>query len=435
MANDATTIAHLRYDPSPLPEASFVVRVIAGPDIGKELRVTGAEPQRLLVGHGGASDLLLTDGTVSRRHLALEVVGERLRVIDLETTNGTSLGSVGVRDALLGGGETLIIGATQLRIEREAPNAQSVPPAERFGALLGWSREMRRLYPLLERLAKTDVPVVIEGETGTGKEAVAEAIHEASARAKAPFLVFDCTAVASSVVESELFGHEKGAFTGAAGSRKGIFEEAHGGTLLIDEIGDLDLALQPKLLRLIERGEFRRVGGTQSHRADVRILAATRRDLDRAVAEGKFRDDLYHRLAVGRIELPALRARRGDVSFLALHFAEMLGAPGGLPKSLLDRWEMHPWPGNVRELRNAVSRWIALGEDLPTRPATSAGDLVDAVLAESLPFALARDRILAAFERRYVEAMLAKHGGNSAAAAAASGIGRRYFDMIRARAK
>ncbi len=435
MADEATTIAHLRYDPSPLPEASFVIRVVAGPDVGKDLRVTGAEPQRLLVGHGEASDLLLTDATVSRRHLALEVVGERLHVIDLETTNGTALGSVGLRDALLGGGETLTIGATQLRIEREAAPPPNIPPAERFGAVLGWSREMRRLYPLLDRLAKTDVPVVIEGETGTGKEAIAEAIHEASARAKAPFLVFDCTAVAPTVVESELFGHEKGAFTGAASARKGIFEAADGGTLLIDEIGDLDPMLQPKLLRLIERGEFRRVGGTQSHRANVRILAATRRDLDRAVAEGKFRDDLFHRLAVGRIELPPLRTRRGDVSFLALHFADSLGSPGGLPKSLLDRWETRSWPGNVRELRNAVARYVALGEDLPSRPTSAGGDLVDAVIAEGLPFARARDRVVAELERRYVEAMLAKHGGNSAAAAAASGIGRRYFDMIRARAK
>src|SRR4029077_11022397 len=166
------------------------------------------------------------------------------------------------------------------------------------------------------------VPVIIEGETGTGKEVLAESIHETSARAKGPFVVFACTTVPVNLVESELFGHERGAFTGAVAARKGVFEQAHGGTLLIDEIGDLDAALQPKLLRAIERSEIRRVGASHPTRVDVRILAATRRDLDREVQLGRFRDDLFHRLAVGRLELPPLRARRGDVALLARSFVK-----------------------------------------------------------------------------------------------------------------
>lgn len=437
MDDHVTTLAHLRYDPTALPSAGFVVRVLEGPDRGATLKVVGTEAQRLLVGTSEAADLRLADATVSRRHLALEVSGARLRLVDLDTTNGTHVGGLRVRDAELEGGESVRLGQTTLVVERIASEQPAIPPAESFGALLGWSREMRRLYPLLARVAKTNVPVVIEGETGTGKEAVAEAIHEAGARAGGPFLVFDCTAFSPAVVESELFGHERGAFTGATGLRRGIFEQANGGTLLLDEIGDLELPLQAKLLRLIDRGEFRRVGGNDAHRADVRILAATRRDLDRAVAEGRFRDDLFHRLAVGRIELPPLRTRRGDVAFLALHFAAALGAPDGIPRNVLDRWERHAWPGNVRELRNAVARYLALGDDALTTksppPATS--DPFAAILAEELPFPRARERVVLELERRYVEAALAKHGGNVVEAARASGIGRRYFDMLRSRVK
>src|SRR4029079_7210902 len=180
-------------------------------------------------------------------------------------------------------------------------------------------------------------------------------------------VVLDCTAVSPSLVESELFGHEKGAFTGAVSSRPGVFELASGGTLLIDEIGDLDLPLQAKLLRVIDRGELRRVGGQRSIRVNVRVLSATRRDLDRAVAASRFRDDLFHRLAVARIELPPLRERTGDIPLLARRFAQEMGAPEALTAEVLARFEDNAWPGNVRELRNAVARYIALGDDEVSR--------------------------------------------------------------------
>jgi transcriptional regulator with GAF, ATPase, and Fis domain len=310
--------------------------------------------------------------------------------------------------------------------------------------MIGASAAMRRLYPLCERLASTDVPVLIEGETGTGKEVLAEALHEHSARSAAPFCVFDCAAVTPSLVESALFGHVRGAFTGATHDRRGVFEDAHRGTVLIDEIGELDLSLQPKLLRVLERGEVQRVGSSSWTKIDVRVLAATRRDLDREVQAGRFRDDLFYRLAVARIELPPLRRREGDVTMLALQFWRSLSdGSAALPAEVLDRFETYAWPGNVRELRNAVARYAALGEVVtdavklePGRETSpSASDVIARVVEEGMPFVRARDRVVAEFERHYVEVVLARYGGNVARAAAASGIARRYFQLIRARTR
>jgi len=298
---------------------------------------------------------------------------------------------------------------------------------------------MRRLYPLCERLAQSNVAVVIEGETGTGKEALAEALHETGPRAGGPYVVFDCTSVHGPLMESELFGHDKGAFTGAIAMRKGVFELAHGGTLLIDEIGDLDLSLQPKLLRAVERGEMRRVGGDRPIHVDVRLIAATRRDLDQEVAAGRFREDLFHRLAVARIELPPLKRRRGDVALLARHWWSVLGGDlAGPPSELLRRWEREPWPGNVRELRNTIARHIALGDLAPTAdpPPSSHGrghDVIEEAIHAGLPFVRAREKVVDEFQRRYLEHVLTQAGGDTAKAAAASGIARRYFNLLRAR--
>jgi DNA-binding NtrC family response regulator len=297
---------------------------------------------------------------------------------------------------------------------------------------------MRRLHPLCARLALTNVPVLIEGETGTGKELLAEALHEEGPRAAGPFVVFDCTAVQPTLVESELFGHERGAFTGAVATRKGVFEQAHGGTLLIDEIGDLDSRMQPKLLRAIERSEVRRVGGDRPIRVDVRLLCATRRALDHEVQAGRFRDDLFHRLAVARIELPPLRRRTGDVVLLARAFCEAMGGTEeSLPDDVLARWEEHPWPGNVRELRNAVARRIALGDLAASAAGAGSASgvigVLEGIIAEHLPYGTARRRVLEEFERRYVEKVLAEHDGNVLRAAAASGVARRHFQRVKGR--
>jgi DNA-binding NtrC family response regulator len=443
------------------------IEVIEGPDVGASIVLSPTSPVRVLVGTGPACHLHLTDATVSRRHLAFEPSGGRFRVSDLGSRNGTFVDAVAVVEAFIADGQTLRCGSTALRVEALAVEAGAALPSRmRFGRTLGASEAMRRLFPLCERLAASRIPVLIEGETGTGKEVLAESIHEQSGLA-GPFVVFDCTTVAPSLLESELFGHERGAFTGATTTRPGIFEQAMGGTVFIDEIGDFDLTLQPKLLRAIDRGEIRRVGGKETIRIDARILAATRRDLDREVAAGRFRDDLFHRLAVGRIELPALRERKGDVSLLARAFAEQLGAPPDtLTADLLARLEDYAWPGNVRELRNAVLRRVELGELPPASEAsvgttrslgsagsaagasgggaprasgaTSANDAifdpwVDELLAEKVPFPIARRRVQERFERRYVERVLEAHGGNVSKASIASGIARRYFQIVKAR--
>ncbi|MFO0735403.1 MAG: sigma 54-interacting transcriptional regulator [Labilithrix sp.] len=434
--------------PGDAQQAAFFLSVVEGPDKEAGLLVDPSSPSRLYVGTSPSCDLALSDREVSRRHLALEASGRQLRVTDLGSTNGTTADGVRVVEVLLTGGEVLRLGGTAMTIERR-PALAAAPAAQtdRFGRYVGSSPAMQRLYPLCQRLAQANVPVIIEGETGTGKEVLAEALHEMGPRASGPFVVFDCTAVPPNLVESELFGHERGAFTGAVNTRKGVFEQAQGGTLLIDEIGDLEVQMQPKLLRVLERSEVRRVGGDKPIKVDVRVLFATRRDLEKMVEEGKFRDDLFHRMSVGRIELPPLRRRAGDIARLAQHFAREQGGQT-LPASLLAKFEADPWPGNVRALRNAVARWLALGDlsdQMPesarvSPPTPSAGGdpndaFMDTVLDERLPLAAAREKVIAEFERRYVERVLADNGGSVARAAEASGIARRHFQRIKARGK
>jgi hypothetical protein len=299
--SDQPTMASIPV-PSAFEAATFTLRVIEGPDSGRELVVDASQPARVLVGKSPACDLKLADPHVSRRHFSLELLGRRLRLRDLGSTNGTFVDGVGVVDGYLRGGEVVRVGGTALAVaETGAIKAVLLSSEVQFARMLGGSTAMRRLYPLCKRLAAADVPVVIEGETGTGKEQLAEALHEQGPRASQPFVVFDCTAVAPNLIESELFGHERGAFTGSVATRRGVFERANGGSLLIDEIGDLPAELQPKLLRAIERSEITRVGGEQPIKVDVRLLFATRRDLDRQVQLGQFRDDLFHRVAVTRI--------------------------------------------------------------------------------------------------------------------------------------
>ncbi len=451
MEEDETLARPHRASP-PATAPTFALVVIAGPDAGKLLRIDGTQASRVLIGQGPVCDLQLSDRQVSRRHVAIDSHGETLRLTDLSSTNGTTVNNVVVFDASLRGGEIVSIGETSLRVDLVGRTSVTPSTQDHFGRVIGASPEMRRLYPLCARLAASDVPVIIEGETGTGKELLAEAIHEESGRAQGPFVVFDCTAVPANLLESHLFGHERGAFTGAVAMRRGVFEQAHGGSLLIDEIGDLDVMLQSKLLRAIERSEVQRVGGERFSKVDVRVIAATRRDLDREVQEGRFRDDLFYRHAVSRIELPPLRQRRGDVTVLGTHFWERLGGKEAIPADLLDRFEHYGWPGNIRELHNAVARRIALGDLAPveatraghsaappaTATATGSGntsttDVIEQTLALGLSFPAARERVVESFERRYIERVLVAHGGNVARAAAASGIARRYFYLIRAR--
>ncbi len=443
---DPTTLLRTPPVVRPVTSPGCTFTVVSGPGAGARFSVDDLGTRRVLVGKSVACDVKLEDREVSRRHAAFEIDSVGLRVVDLDSTNGTWVNGLRVRDAYLPSPATVQVGSTALRVDLD-PTAHVLPASQEatFHRVIGASPEMRRLYPTFGRLAASNVPVLIEGETGTGKEVLAESLHEASARRGGPFVIFDCTTVAASLVEAELFGYERGAFTGADTTRKGLFEEAHGGTIFLDEIGDLDLALQAKLLRALEKSEVRRIGASKWNRVDVRVLAATRRDLDREVQARRFRDDLFYRLAVARVELPPLRRRQGDVALLTRIFWVTLGGDEAkLPPDMIQRFEQYGWPGNVRELHNAVARRLAIGEDMlegvgagtsraENAPLTTQEDFIDGMLAVDVPLPIARQQMLQAFEQRYVRKMLDRHGGNVSRAAVASGIGRRYFQIIKAR--
>jgi two-component system response regulator HydG len=430
----------LRAAVPPVLARGCIVNVVEGPDTGKQFKVDDFATQRVLIGQSPVCPVCLTDRAVSRRHAALEGDGTGVRLVDLESSNGTFVNGMRIRDVYLRGGETVRMGSSTLRFDVDAStHVVQAPEETRFHRVIGGSPEMRRLYPVFAQLAASDVPILIEGETGTGKEVLAESLHEASPRKDGPFVVFDCTTVSPTLLDSELFGHERGAFTGALTARRGLFEEAHKGTLFIDEIGDLDVSLQAKLLRAIERMEVRRVGGNKWTTVDVRIIAATRRDLDREVQAKRFRDDLFFRLAVARVELPPLRRRRGDIALLVQTFWTALGGDESqLSPDLIQRFEEHDWPGNVRELHNAVARQLALGHAASIQPVAESadpphGDFLDRMVVSGKPLPAARQDVVTEFERRYVTHMLEVHGGHVGRAAEACGIGRRYFQMIRAK--
>jgi transcriptional regulator with GAF, ATPase, and Fis domain len=298
--------------------------------------------------------------------------------------------------------------------------------------MLGRSVAMRRVFAVLERISPTDTTVLIDGETGTGKELVAEAIHEESQRSGGPFVVFDCSAVSATLIESELFGHVRGSFTGAVGDRPGAFEAADGGTLFLDEIGELPLDLQPKLLRALERREVRRVGSNVARRVDVRIVAATNRNLAREVERGKFREDLYYRLAVIPVSLPPLRERLDDISLLVRHFEEQLrarsGSPSPLPDEIVAGLAARSWPGNVRELRNAVARALSLGSaGAAGGPAAPQAAVGEGPVDLNEPLLAGRERVADVYERTYIEAALKQTGGNVSRAAELAQVNRKFI--------
>jgi two-component system, NtrC family, response regulator HydG len=430
--------------------ASFRISVVSGPSTGASLKLEAhSRSQSWIVGSQTDCDLQLDDSQVSRRHLSLELDGAWLKLTDLGSTNGTRINGVSTAQAVLSGGEQIEIGDTTLRLSLSSDGKQKasvLSERESFGNAIGQSEAMRRIYPLCEKLAASSVSFIISGETGTGKEVFAEAIHAESPRKARPFVIFDCTTVAPNLVEPALFGHERGAFTGATGQSRGVFEQADTGTLLIDEIGDLDLPLQAKLLRAIERSEIKRVGGEKWIKVDVRIVAATRRDLKLAVKEGRFRDDLYFRLAIATLELPPLRARSGDIEFIARALWQNMGGnPAELTVEALRQLAAHDWPGNARELKNAIARMLALG-DLPdfevlrmnessgmSEPEQRMLDFVHTVFSNGLPLKEARQQVMDEFERVYLTNAVSQSGGNIVKAASQAGVAERYFRLLRAR--
>lgn len=408
------------------------VSVIDGPDRGLSCETAG---RPIRVGTAPDNDLVLSDPTVSRRHCAILPTPEGFRVSDEGSTNGVLVGRARIFEAVLQGSSELRIGETTVsvvslteRVEREQATI------DRFGDLLGASPAMRELFADLARIADSDVTVLIEGETGTGKELVAESLHRESRRAHLPLVVFDCSAVSPTLVESELFGHERGAFTGAVASRAGVFEQAEGGSIFLDELGELPKDLQPKLLRVLEKREVRRLGSQRAIPVDVRVLAATNRKLAAEVAAGNFRQDLYFRLAGAHVVVPPLRDRKQDLPMLVEHFLNRAVPPRALSEMAAPVWEMfmaHRWPGNVRELRNAVDRWAVTPERalgvLELEPGPDSEPKKD---IELVPLRVARRDAGDDFERRYVRALLARTQGNVTRAAAIAEVSRQMIQKL-----
>jgi two-component system response regulator GlrR len=395
-----------------------------GPDRKLRRELDG---DRIVIGTHDTCDLPLTDRTVSRQHCEIALVPEGYAIRDLDSTNGTFLDEgVRVREVIVDREVKIRLGDTVVRV---SPLAETVdiPLGHdiRCGPLLGRSAAMRRVFDIVRRVAPTDATVLITGESGTGKEIVARALHELSRRAERPFLVVDCGALPANLIESELYGHERGAFTGAVGSRAGAFEAAHGGTLFLDELGELPLDLQTRLLGVLERRVVQRLGSTQSRPVDVRVLAATNRDLRREVNRKSFREDLYFRLAVVTIEMPPLRARPEDIPLYVEDF--LRDTPGvTIDAETMKRLSEQPWPGNVRELRNVIERAVALGEvDVPA--AEHALPRVGGDIDVDVPFKVAKNALVDEFERSYVERLMQKHEGNITQAARAAEIDRVYL--------
>jgi transcriptional regulator with GAF, ATPase, and Fis domain len=438
----------------------YGLTVMSGPQKGTECALGET---LFKIGKATENDLSLNDDTVSRVHCEISRDGRGYLLRDLKSTNGTLLDSTRIEAAYIKPGSVITIGKIELKVRHFAERVE-VLPSERgvFGEAVGQSLVMRQIFGLLERLGPTDATVLIGGETGTGKDVLARAIHQGSPRKNKPFLVVDCGAVVGTLIESELFGHEKGSFTGASAMRQGAFELAHGGTLFLDEIGELPLDLQPKLLRALEQRSFRRVGGTKEIRVDIRVIAASKRNLKMEVERGKFREDLFFRLSVVPITVPPLRERRDDIPILAERLLASIAqaddaklTPHKISRGAMESLRAHDWPGNVRELRNVLERAAYLaraagdselrmtglpgtvpssGEHLAS---TSWGPVPDAAGHEvKLEFTEARSyrdtRTVweTAFEVAYVRWLLDKHGGNISAAARAADMDRKYLHKL-----
>jgi DNA-binding NtrC family response regulator len=411
--------------PTQLTLRRALIQIVAGPAAERTFDLEGTAR----IGSSGIADVVVHDPKVSGLHCEVSIDAE-VRVRDLGSKNGTFIGSVRIREAFVSPGETIAVGDTLFRI---VPSEQSVDVPlhadDQFHGLVGSSAPMRALTARLAASAQSESTILIEGETGTGKERVADAIHSASRRAQGPFVVVDCGSLTVALTESELFGHERGAFTGADQRRAGAFERARGGTVFLDEIGELPLALQPKLLRLLESRKVRRLGGQAEIPLDLRVVAATHQDLAVEVSRGRFREDLYYRLAVIKVRVPSLRERRDDIPQLASLFIRQLGADPGayLTPTALAALVEHDWPGNVRELHNEIERAVTLLRPIkPNRPtpADPATILPLSGVDLSRPLGENKRRLMEDIERLYLPAVIARCGGNLTEVARQSGMDR-----------
>jgi DNA-binding NtrC family response regulator len=416
------------------------LKVLEGPDRGKEFTVDLSDRRLITAGRDAVNDIVLTDTHISGNHFQIAVTPRGLLLRDLDSTNGVSVGEVRVREAWLTTQTVFRAGQSTFRLMSTDEVHVPLPLIDRFDQLYGRSAAMRELFAILERLATRGdrLRVLIGGETGTGKELVARALHNRSSRARGPFVVQDCTAIPRELAEGILFGHCKGAFTGAVADRPGAFEEADGGTIFLDEIGELPLDLQAKLLRVIQEGEVVRVGERAPRKVDVRVICATHRDLRAMVAETRFRQDLFFRIADVRVEVPSLREREDDVIVLAELFLRRCAGDSGQVRTLgreaSAALQAHGWPGNVRELKSIIERAYVMAdadtitvEDLSLTPEASARRVV----AHDGLMLLPHDRAVDEFERLYFTSLLAQHPTKAKAARAAEMSGEGLRQALR----
>ncbi|WP_437677493.1 sigma 54-interacting transcriptional regulator [Sorangium sp. So ce131] len=433
----STETALLKVRSREIAFSRFRVQVTAGPDAGA---AQVSDATEFVIGTAPGNQLILSDRAVSRHHCVIAVTPKGFQLRDLGSKNGTTLAGFRVEAAYLQPGATLGVGQSTLRFEPLAEEIREpLVDEDRHGRVLGQSTAMRRIFAALPRIAASDSTVLIEGETGTGKGLLAEAIHESSPRAGGPFVVIDCGSIPPTLIEAELFGHAKGAFTGAQAARAGAFEAARGGTVLLDEMGELPLDMQPKLLRVLEERQIRRIGTVEPTKLDIRVIATTNRDLRQEVNRGNFRSDLYYRLNIVRLRVPALRERPDDIALLTAHFYRQFaqGPDQSPPGELLEAFMRQDWPGNVRELRGAVERAVLMIDPALFREAVMGGPeplegsspALDALRDDelSLSFREAKERAVARWERAYLTALVRANGGNLSRAARAARMDRSHL--------
>ncbi|MFH1262683.1 MAG: sigma 54-interacting transcriptional regulator [Pseudomonadota bacterium] len=443
MTRAETKVIHASEQPTTLLLPKSKISIVEGDGGAREFTV---DKGTISIGTSEGCDLQIKDETVSRNHAEIVKTKEGYLIRDLGSTNGTFVGGLKVKEAFLSANSIIKIGKTRIKFIPQDEQLEIYPSKKtRFGDLIGRSLEMRKIFGVLEKIAPTNVTVVVVGETGTGKELVAKALHQHSKRARNPFIVFDCGAVAENLIESELFGHERGSFTGATTTRQGAFELADNGTIFLDEIGELSLDLQPKLLRALETGEVKRVGADRPRKVDVRVVAATNRNLKDEVKKGRFREDLFFRVSVVQLYVPALRKRLDDIPLLVNHFFEMAQKTADAAKHITGispdasrLLQEYQWPGNVRELKNAIDRAFSFCEgqeiDVINLPdyiqersiVTQAHPSMDG----ALPFKEAKEKWIEGFEKDYLVEVLRRNNMNISKAAKQAGIDRKSVQRL-----
>jgi len=410
------------------PAKKFDITVLSGPDAG--LAKTALD--RVVIGKSAEASLQLKDEQISRAHLEIEGTFEGARVRDRGSTNGTFLSGARIQQMTVYEEAVLTLGTTVLRVNVHREGAVREQGRTAYGKIIGKSPVMQSMYAQLEKAAPTESTVLLLGDTGTGKEVIAETVHAMSARRAKSFVIVDCGNMAPNLIESELFGHTKGAFSGAVNDRKGAFLEADGGTIFLDEIGELPLELQPRLLRVLESGTVKRLGEDKPKKVDVRVVAATHRDLEAEVKAGRFRQDLWFRLGVVVVKIPPLRDRREDIPLLVRAFVAQMGRGDfELPDELKKKLMEYHWPGNVRELRNVIERALA-GTEVDVGSAAE-GPKPTGPLPEDLtglPYKDAKERLVDSFTEQYVTTLLDRCGGNISEVARTAGIARAYVHRL-----